>query len=121
MLLLDAGAENDLHYAGDLTRTFPVGKKFTTEQKEVYNTVLASLDHAINLLKPGVRFRDVHAGACEKLVEGLTAIGIMKGNAAEAVAAGAHTSVLSVRPGTYDGHGRARYGRPGRAICWLFR
>lgn len=91
MLLLDAGAENDLHYAGDLTRTFPVGKKFTTEQKEVYNTVLASLDHAINLLKPGVRFRDVHAGACEKLVEGLTAIGIMKGNAAEAVAAGAHT------------------------------
>ncbi|AXY76646.1 aminopeptidase P family protein [Paraflavitalea soli] len=91
MLLLDAGAENDLHYAGDLTRTFPVGKKFTTEQKEVYNTVLASLDHAINLLKPGIRFRDVHAGACEKLVEGLTAIGIMKGNAAEAVAAGAHT------------------------------
>jgi Xaa-Pro aminopeptidase len=91
MLLLDAGAESDLHYAGDLTRTFPVGKKFTTEQKEVYNTVLASLDHAVGLLKPGVRFRDVHAGACEKLVEGLTAMGIMKGNAAEAVAAGAHT------------------------------
>jgi Xaa-Pro aminopeptidase len=91
MLLLDAGAESDLHYAGDLTRTFPVGKKFTTEQKEVYNTVVASLDHAVSLLKPGVRFRDVHAGACEKLVEGLTAMGIMKGNAAEAVAAGAHT------------------------------
>lgn len=91
MLLLDAGAENDLHYAGDLTRTFPVGKKFTTEQKDVYNVVLASMDHAISLLKPGIRFRDVHAGACEKLVEGLTAIGIMKGNAAEAVAAGAHT------------------------------
>lgn len=91
MLLLDAGAENELHYAGDLTRTFPIGKKFTTEQKEVYNTVLAALDHAISLLKPGIRFRDVHAGACEKLVEGLTAIGIMKGNAAEAVAAGAHT------------------------------
>ncbi|NII24549.1 aminopeptidase P family protein [Pseudoflavitalea sp. X16] len=91
MLLLDAGAENDLHYAGDLTRTFPVGKRFTTQQKEIYNTVLNALDHAISLLKPGIRFRDVHAGACEKLVEGLTAIGIMKGNAAEAVAAGAHT------------------------------
>lgn len=91
MLLLDAGAENDLHYAGDLTRTFPVGKKFTTEQKEVYNTVVNALDYAVSLLKPGVRFRDVHAGACEKLVEGLTAMGIMKGNAAEAVAAGAHT------------------------------
>lgn len=91
MLLLDAGAENDLHYAGDLTRTFPVGQQFTTEQKEVYNTVVNALDHAISLLKPGIRFRDVHAGACEKLVEGLSAIGIMKGNAAEAVAAGAHT------------------------------
>jgi Xaa-Pro aminopeptidase len=91
MLLLDAGAENDLHYAGDLTRTFPVGKKFTTQQREVYDIVLNSLDHAINLLKPGVRFRDVHAGACEKLVEGLVSIGIMKGNASEAVAAGAHT------------------------------
>ncbi len=49
------------------------------------------MDYAISLLKPGIRFRDVHAGACEKLVEGLTAMGIMKGNAAEAVAAGAHT------------------------------
>jgi Xaa-Pro aminopeptidase len=91
MLLLDAGAENDFHYAGDLTRTFPVGKTFTTQQRQVYDTVLNSLDHAISLLKPEVRFRDVHAGACEKLVEGLTSIGIMKGNAAEAVAAGAHT------------------------------
>ncbi len=33
ILLLDAGAENDLHYAGDLTRTFPVGKKFTPNRK----------------------------------------------------------------------------------------
>jgi len=91
MLLLDAGAENDLHYAGDLTRTFPVGKKFTTQQREIYDTVLNAMDHAISLLKPGTRFLDVHAGASEKLVEGLIAIGIMKGNAAEAVAAGAHT------------------------------
>lgn len=91
MLLLDAGAENDMHYAGDLTRTFPVGKSFSTQQREVYDTVLNSLNHAIELLKPGVRYIDIHAGACEKLVEGLIAIGIMKGNAAEAVAAGAHT------------------------------
>jgi Xaa-Pro aminopeptidase len=91
ILLLDAGAENDLHYAGDLTRTFPVGKKFTSQQKEVYNIVLNSMDHAISMLKPGVRYRDIHAGACEKLVEGLTAMGIMKGNATEAVEAGAHT------------------------------
>jgi Xaa-Pro aminopeptidase len=91
MVLSDIGAENDMHYGGDLTRTFPVGKSFTTRQKELYEVVLASMDHAISLLKPGVRYKDVHLAACQKLVEGLTQAGIMKGDAAEAVEAGAHT------------------------------
>jgi Xaa-Pro aminopeptidase len=29
LLLVDAGAENDMGYAGDMTRTFPVGQKFS--------------------------------------------------------------------------------------------
>lgn len=37
MFLLDAGAENRMHYAGDLSSTFPVGKRFTERQKEIYN------------------------------------------------------------------------------------
>lgn len=91
MVLSDIGAENAMHYGGDLTRTFPAGKKFTTRQAELYNTVLNSMDHAISMLKPGVRYRDIHFAACEKLVEGLVSVGIMKGDPAEAVAAGAHT------------------------------
>ncbi|MCD8740832.1 Xaa-Pro aminopeptidase [Mucilaginibacter roseus] len=91
MVLSDIGAENAMHYGGDLTRTFPAGKKFTAKQAELYNTVLNSMDHAISMLKPGVRYRDIHFAACEKLAEGLVSVGIMKGDPAEALAAGAHT------------------------------
>lgn len=91
MVLCDAGAENVMHYAGDLTRTFPVGKQFTTRQREVYQVVLDTLDHAAGLLKPGIQYKEVHTQACIKLVGGLKALGLMKGDPAEAVAAGAHT------------------------------
>jgi Xaa-Pro aminopeptidase len=91
MVLSDIGAENAMHYGGDLTRTFPVGKTFTSRQSELYEVVLASMDHAIGMLKPGVRYKDIHLAACKKLVEGLIQVGLMKGDADEAVAAGAHT------------------------------
>ncbi len=91
MVLSDIGAENNMHYGGDLTRTFPVGKKFTERQKELYEVVLNSMDHAISMLKPGTRYRDIHLAACLKLAEGLKQAGIMKGDPAEAVAVGAHT------------------------------
>ena len=91
MVLVDAGAETSMHYAGDLTRTFPVGKQFTSRQRDLYNVVLQSLDHAVSLLRPGIQFKEVHTQACIKLVEGLTAVGLMKGEAEAAVAAGAHT------------------------------
>jgi len=91
MVLVDAGAETSMHYAGDLTRTFPGGKQFTSRQRDIYNVVLNSLDHAVSLLRPGIQYKEVHTQACIKLVEGLTAVGLMKGEAAAAVAAGAHT------------------------------
>ncbi|HVU54121.1 MAG TPA: aminopeptidase P family protein [Puia sp.] len=94
MALCDAGAENRMHYAGDMTRTFPVGKKFTSIQKEMYDIVLSAQEAACAALKPGILFRDVHFLAAEKLVEGLKALGVMKGDVKEAVAAGAHTMVF---------------------------
>jgi Xaa-Pro aminopeptidase len=77
-----------------MTRTFPVGKHFTTVQKEMYEIVLSAQEAAIAALRPGVLFRDVHFLASRKLVEGLRAAGVMKGDPAEAVAAGAHTIVF---------------------------
>jgi len=90
LVLCDCGAETDMHYAGDLTRTFPVNKKFTNIQRELYDIVFTAHKAAVELLKPGILFREVHLFACEKLVEGLHQLGLMKGDIKEAVALGAH-------------------------------
>ena len=90
MVLCDAGAEHLDGYAGDLTRTFPAGRQFSDLQRTVYSIVLEAQFAAEESLKPGVRFLDVHLVACRKLVEGLKQLGLMKGDATEAVKAGAH-------------------------------
>jgi Xaa-Pro aminopeptidase len=94
IVICDSGAETIMHYAGDMTRTFPVGKKFTTLQREMYDIVLSAQEAAVRALHPGILFRDVHFLACEKLMEGLKAVGVAKGDPKEAVAAGAHTIVF---------------------------
>ncbi len=90
MLLCDCGAETAMHYGGDLTRTSPVDKQFSTRQKEIYDIVVKAHEAAIASLHPGVFFKDVHLLACEKLAEGLKSIGLMKGDTKEAVQMGAH-------------------------------
>ncbi len=91
MVLCDCGAENAMHYAGDLTRTFPVDQSFTTAQKEIYSIVLNAHQKAAKALKPGILFKDIHLLACEQLAEGLKQLGLMKGDPKQAVAEGAHT------------------------------
>ena len=90
LLLIDSGAESLLHYASDITRTFPVNGKFTSKQKDIYNVVLASQLKAIESIKPGIRFREVHLAAAEVIASGLRDLGLMKGDPKEAVANGAH-------------------------------
>lgn len=90
MVLNDSGVETALGYAGDLTRTFPVSKKFSSEQKDIYNIVLDAYTNAKNALAPGVRYLDVHLTSCKTLAEGLKDIGLMRGNVDDAVEAGAH-------------------------------
>lgn len=91
LVLNDSGAETGMGYAGDLTRTFPAGKTFTDLQKETYEIVLNALEAATAALKPGVRYLDIHFHSCRMLTEGLKALGLMRGDTDEAVAAGAHT------------------------------
>ncbi|MES2651478.1 MAG: aminopeptidase P family protein [Bacteroidota bacterium] len=90
LVLNDSGAETKMGYAGDLTRTFPAGKKFSAIQKEMYSIVLESYQKAVEALKPGVKYLDVHYTACLALAEGLKALGLMKGNMHDAVETGAH-------------------------------
>jgi len=87
----DSGAESPLHYAGDVSRTIPIGGKFSPRQKEIYSIVLNAQEKAIAATKPGVQWREAHRLACVALTEGLKELGLVKGDPQEAVAAGAHT------------------------------
>ncbi len=88
--VLDSGAETPHHYASDITRTIPVSGIFSAQQRAVYECVHRAQSSALAAIKPGVPYRDIHLGAAKSFVTDLTALGLMKGNADEAVAAGAH-------------------------------
>lgn len=90
MFLLDAGAESPLHYAGDLSSTMPVDKKFTNRQKEIYQISLLAHQAVIEELKPGNEFRNAHFAAVRTIASGMKDLGLMKGNIDDAIALGAH-------------------------------
>ena len=90
MFLLDAGAETAMGYSGDLSSTIPVSGKFTSKQNDVYNICLESHNTAIEMLRPGRSFKEVHFGAARAIVNGLKDLGIMKGNVEDAITNGAH-------------------------------
>ena len=90
LFLLDAGYETPMGYAGDMSSTFPVGRTFTEKQKEIYQITLAAHNGAIDMLKPGVHFRDVHLHVASVIFDGMKALGFTKGNTVDAVENGAH-------------------------------
>jgi len=90
LMVVDAGAESPSGYASDITRTSPVGGKFSQKQKQIYKVVLAANNESINEVKPGIPFRNVHLKAAGIIAEGLKDLGFMKGNTEKAVMAGAH-------------------------------
>lgn len=90
LVVTDAGAETFSHYCSDVTRTTPVGGKFNSRQKDMYEIVLRANVEVINTLKPGVPYRDYHLAACKIIVEGLKDLGLMKGDTESAVKNGAH-------------------------------
>ncbi|MGH7575244.1 MAG: aminopeptidase P N-terminal domain-containing protein [Longimicrobiales bacterium] len=82
LVLIDAGARNGM-YCADITRTFPVGGRFTAEQRVLYDGVLAAHDAAIAAVRPGATIRDVHDAALEKLLATLIELGYIRGSVAE--------------------------------------
>ncbi len=94
LMLTDTGAETSMHYASDHTRTVPVGGKFSQKQKDIYNIVLEANNHAISLIKPDVPYRDIHLESAKIIAQGLTDLGIMKGNVEDAVRDGAHAMFM---------------------------
>jgi Xaa-Pro aminopeptidase len=90
MIVNDSGANSPEGYASDITRTIPVGGRFEGLQAELYDLVLSSQVQAIAAAQVGTPYRDVHKLACRVMVQGLKELGFMRGDAAEAVEAGAH-------------------------------
>lgn len=84
LLLIDAGAEYDC-YCADITRTFPVSARFEGRGRTLYEIVLAAQLAAIAMIRPGVRFDDVHQAALRVLVDGLLSVGLLSGDAASII------------------------------------
>lgn len=90
LLVIDAGASSPLGYASDITRTIPVAGHFTPKQRSIYEVVLRGQLKAIKMIRPGLKYKEVHLEAARTMALGLKEIGLMKGDIDEAVAAGAH-------------------------------
>ena len=80
MLLIDAGAESNTHYASDFTRTLPCSGRFTTKQRDIYDIVAECNELAYQLAAPGIPYREVHLAVAAKMLDGLKAIGLVKGH-----------------------------------------
>jgi len=88
LLLIDAGAQYQ-YYASDVTRTFPVGKKFSPEQLAMYEIVLRSQKTAISKATVGSTLPSIHEAAVSVLVDGLIDLKLLKGSKDEIIEKGA--------------------------------
>lgn len=85
LLLLDAGVELDSLYTADITRTIPVSGTFTPVQRRVYEAVLEAADAARAIVRPGIRFGDVHDAAMRVIEQRTREWGLPLAGAAAAV------------------------------------
>lgn len=86
LILIDAGVELDSLYTADITRTLPVGGTFTPVQRQVYEAVREAADAAFGIVKPGIRFREIHAKAMEVIAKKTAEWGLLPGSAEESLA-----------------------------------
>ncbi len=77
LVLIDAGAEFE-GYAADITRSFPVGGRFSEAQKRVYEIVLAAEKASIEKCAPGLPWAGVHDQSVRVLSEGLRELGVLE-------------------------------------------
>ncbi len=88
LLVVDAGAESNSHYASDFTRTYPCSGRFTTKQREIYDVVEQANEVAFSLTKPGTSYWDVHCATVRYMLEQLKALDFVRGDVDEMVACG---------------------------------
>jgi Xaa-Pro aminopeptidase len=85
LLLMDMGVENRNLYTADVTRVLPIDGRFTPLQRQVYDAVYAAQQAGIDIIKPGVAFREVHLTAMRVLAEALKDLGLLPVSVDEAM------------------------------------
>ena len=121
LVLIDAGAEY-AYYAADITRTWPVSGRFSPEQREVYEIVLAAQAGAIAMSKPGVTMMEIHDYCVRTIVEGLVRLGLVEGPVEKAIEEGTYKKFYMHKTGHYlgmDVHdvGKYREGEEWRSLA----
>ena len=85
LILLDAGIELESYYTADITRTLPVNGRFSDVQRRVYQAVLDAADAAFAIVRPGIRFREIHAAAMAVIAERTAEWGLLPVTAEESL------------------------------------
>jgi Xaa-Pro aminopeptidase len=90
LLLIDAGVETSSHYCGDMTRTIPLGGRFSKRQKEIYDIVVKASWGIVESARPGISWTALHKRAARIITSGLKDLELMKGDTDEIVECGAY-------------------------------
>lgn len=102
LLLIDAGAEYQ-NYACDVTRTFPVNGRYSAEQRQLYDLVLAAQHAALALARPGSSWIAGHEAAVAVITEGLLSLGLLKGSLKKALASESYKAFYMHKTGHWLG------------------
>jgi Xaa-Pro aminopeptidase len=102
LLLIDAGCEYG-YYASDITRTFPVNGRFTSEQRAVYEVVLEAQEAAFACVRPGQHWDAPHEAAVRAITQGLVRLGLLKGRVPQLIKEGAYRRFYMHRTGHWLG------------------
>jgi Xaa-Pro aminopeptidase len=102
LLLIDAGCEYD-YYASDITRTLPVGGRYSRRQRAVYEVVLEAHDAAIRKVRAGAHWNEPHQAAVRAITQGLIRLGLLKGRLPRLVKDGAYRQFFMHRVGHWLG------------------
>ena len=126
LLLVDAGCEVE-GFTADVTRTYPVGGRFSPAQRRAYELVLDAEKRCIAAVKPGATIDGIHQLAVEILTEGMVALGLLAGAPAALIESGAYKRFYMHRTshwlgldvhdvGAYAVDGRSRPLAPGMVL-----
>jgi Xaa-Pro aminopeptidase len=85
LVLVDAGCELSSLYTADITRTIPASGKFSKEQRWVYEAVLEAADAAFAIVRPGIKFREIHNAAIAVIAKKVAELGLIPLSAEDAL------------------------------------